>query len=167
METKPNPNPKEPTKSTVSPHISIGRDHIVVRGDIGTGSNIGSGSVRARQIAGGDQINVGNGQPSEDDKNTFAAKMAELRDLIIAAKDKGELDGKLAEEALSNLEEAAQLITAAEKPPKSLIIRKLEYIGDILDTASDLLSSGGGVAAVLAKAVPIAALLVKIATRIF
>jgi hypothetical protein len=93
--------------------------------------------------------------------------MIKLRDLIIQAYKNGELPEKVARKTLSHLKETAELVTKEEKPPKSRIIQKLQYIADVLDAAVDMISSQGNVASVLIRAAPIAALLIKIATRIF
>ncbi|GAB4473545.1 MAG: hypothetical protein Kow00124_12650 [Anaerolineae bacterium] len=167
MDNKPDSNNSSDTSSSPppAPPPPVGGDSIVIQGSVGPGANVGSGSVKADQIAGHDVINIGGAGGEEQQR--FADKMVELRELIAEARSAGELDTKLADEALANLDEVAQALTTEPKPDKKRLLSKLAYIGDILDTAADLLEASGGVTRVLVRAVPIAALLIKIASRIF
>jgi len=164
MDNKPDTNEKLPEKDTDQGHASAGRDHIVITGDVGTGANIGSGSYAADYIAGGNMI-VNNGQETSPEKAEFARQMVELRRTIIEAHKSGEINEKVARKVIDNLNDTAKLATEEKPPPKSAILRKLQYVADILDTAVDMLGDGPG--RVLVRALPIAALLIKIATRIF
>ena len=164
MDNKPDSNQKLPEKGSAPNHASAGRDHIVITGDVGTGANIGSGIYSADYIAGGD-MSVLNGQNPNPEKVEFAQRMVELRQTIIEAHKSGEINERVARKVIDNLNETAKLATEETPPPKSAILRKLQYVADILDTAVDMLGDGPG--RVLVRALPIAALLIKIATRIF
>ncbi len=167
MDNKPDSNNSSDSSGSPppSPPPSVGGNSIIIQGSVGPGANVGSGSVRSDQIAGHDLINIG--ATGGEEQQHFADKMRELRDLITEARSAGELDAKLADEALANLDEVAQALTTEAKPEKKRLLSKLAYIGDILDTAADLLEASGGATRVLVRAVPIAALLIKIASRIF
>jgi hypothetical protein len=91
--------------------------------------------------------------------------MVELRRTIIEAHKSGEINERVARKMIDNLNDTAKLATEADPPPKNAILSKLQYIADVLDTAVDMLDNGPG--RVLVRALPIAALLIKIATRIF
>jgi hypothetical protein len=139
-------------------------DNIVVHGDVKVGGVVGRGSVRADYIAGRD-INLS--PEKKRDAREFADLMVELKSLIVKAHKSGELDEKIARKALKNLSETAQMVTDENKPPKSQILRRLQYIQDILDMAVDLFSAEGGPAQILLKALPVVSMLIKIASRIF
>ncbi|MBN1121763.1 MAG: hypothetical protein JXJ17_11845 [Anaerolineae bacterium] len=164
MDNKPDSNLSNPKEKLQNPPGSVGGDQNIVGGDVGVGGNVGSGSVTADYIVGGDL--TFNGKMSGE-KTEFAETMIRLRDLIIQAYKNGELPEKVARKTLANLKETAELVTKEEKPPKSKIIQKLQYVADVLDAAVDMISSQGNIASVLVRAAPIAALLIKIATRIF
>lgn len=164
MDNKPDSNQKPPEKGSEPKHASAGRDHIVITGDVGTGTNIGSGIYSADYIAGGN-MTVNNGQMVDPEKAEFARRMVDLRQTIIEAHKSGEINERVARKVIDNLNETAKLATEEKPPPKSAILRKLQYVADILDTAVDMLGDGPG--RVLVRALPIAALLIKIATRIF
>lgn len=169
MEEQPNSNMKpadgEPPKSGEKPPVppSVGGDSVVVYGDVGMGAGLGHANITIKQAAGRDIWNIGSGSDESEDFSRFAEKMKELRDLIISARNAGELNPTLADEALDNLEQVAELVAEAEAPPRRPLLSKLGYVGDILDTAADMVEDS----TVITRAIPVAALLVKIATRIF
>lgn len=166
MSDKPDTNPNEKKEEIPHPDgFSVGRDYIVVQGSLDTGSVAGSGSVSAQNIARGNITN--NVGKSAEDKAKFADLMVELRDLIVEAHRSGELPEPVARKAVENLKETAELIKKAEKPPKNQILSKLQYVADILEAAVDMLSASSGPMSILLKAMPIAALLIKLASRIF
>ncbi len=158
MENKPDPNPDAPKRE-------MGGDHIVITGNIGPGAVIGSGSVQADYIAGNDLII--NGTVAETPER-FSDLLTDLRSIVAQAKEAGELGEQVAQQIIDNIDEAAEIVkTNPEKPPKSALVKRLESVADMLDAAVDVINVDGGVAKILLKAAPIAALLVKIALRFF
>ncbi len=159
------PTKDEPPESEEVPAVPprVGGDSVVVHGDVGMGAGLGHAHITIKQAAGRDIWNIGSESDESEDFSRFAEKMKELRDLIISARDAGELNPGLAGEALENLEQVADLVAEAETPPRRPLLSKLGYIGDILDTAADMVEDS----TVITRAIPVAALLVKIATRIF
>lgn len=164
MDDKPDSNQQMTDEESDTGHASVGRDHIVITGDVGTGANIGSGTYTADNVAGGD-ITVNNGPEATADRAEFTRQMLELRRTIVEAHKSGEINERVARKMIDNLNDTAKLASEADPPPKNAILSKLQYIADILDTAVDMLGNGPG--RVLVRALPIAALLIKIATRIF
>lgn len=132
-------------------------------------ANIGPGYVTAHQIAGGDIVNENAAAEAQvRTPEQFADLVGELRDLIIEAKEGGELDALLADRACEHLEQCAEMVTKEEKPPKPKLVKKLEAVAEMIDSAVDMFTSDeGGVARTLLKALPIAVLLVRLAIRIF
>lgn len=164
MESQPNPSSIDEKRETNTERSPVGGDHIVIHGNVGPGANVGKGSVRADQIAGHDLIVNGvlaNGQ------NQFGDLLTELRNLLVEAKEAGELDDQMAQEAISNVEAAVELVTGEKTPAKPTLIKKLETVVDLIDAAVDTFGAEGGVAKILLRALPIAALLVKLALRFF
>lgn len=165
MQDQPNSNQASSQKETVTPP-SGGGDHIVITGNIGPGSNIGRGSVQSAHIAGNDLI-INNGVVTESHAQ-FSDLLADLKEMILQAKEKGELDGSLAKQAVEQLEAAAELVKKEKKTDKPLILQKLEAVADLIEDAVEMFSAqDGGIATILLKALPIAAILVKLATHIF
>ena len=164
MDIQPNPN-STGSKGEISERSRpVGGDHIVIHGDVGVGASVGRGSVTANYIVGGDATH---NNYLEDGKTEFSNLMLQLRDLIVQSYKSGEITERAARKAIGSLADTAELVSKEDSPPKKQILGKLQYVADILDTAVDMFSSSGGVASVLLKALPVAALLIKIATRIF
>ena len=158
MENKPDPNPEAPKRE-------MGGDHIVITGNVGPGAVIGSGSVQADYFAGRDLIVNGVKAESPDRFNDL---LSDLRTIVTQAKEAGELGEQVAQQILDNIDEATEIVeTNPEKPPKGPLVKRLESVADMLDAAVDVINVDGGVAKILLKAMPIAALLVKIAIRFF
>jgi hypothetical protein len=168
MPDKPNSNQTAPqetpdtTPDAEENSTSVGGDNIVVQGNVSAGGVVGRGTVHADYIAGGD-INIG-GQPAARTRE-LADLMNELRTLIIDAHKSGELNEQIASKALNNLTETAEMLTQEESPPKGQIMRRLQYVADVLDMAADLFTAGGGPAKILLKALPVANMLIKVAAR--
>jgi hypothetical protein len=164
MTDKPDSNLPDSKEKTEYPSGYVGGDQNIIGGDVGMGANVGSGSVNTDYIVGGDLIFNGK---LTDSKSEFAETMVKLRDLIIQAYKNGELPEKVARKTIAQLKETAELVTKEDKPPKSRILQKLQYVADVLDAAVDMISSQGNIATTLVRAAPIAALLIKIAARVF
>jgi hypothetical protein len=165
MQDQPNSNQTSSQKDADVPSAG-GGDHIVITGNIGAGSNIGRGSLRATHIAGNDLI-INNGVVAGG-QTQFADLLADLKELIVQAKEKGELDDTLAKQAVEQLETAAEMVKKDQKPDKPILIKKLEAVADMIQAAVEMFTAGeGGIATVLVKALPIAAILVKLAMRLF
>lgn len=165
MNTKPDSNLEPEKRETGPPDPPAGGDHIVIYGDVGPGANVGRGSARSDYNAGRDLII--NGVVAET-PDQFADLLAELHGLIQEAQQAGELDEPTAQDVLSSLESATDMIRQETKPVKSKLIKKLQYVADVIDAAVDVFDTqAGGVAKFLLRALPFAALLVKLASRIF
>lgn len=165
-ETSPHSPDVPPVSDPAQPPLSVGGDCISIGGDVGPASNVGRGSVHTDQFAGRDLI-IHNGLPREEVEAQFTEEMTKLQSLIVKAFKAGELSERTARKALSHLEETAKLISREEKPPKVEIVRRLQYVANVLDAAVDFLGASGGVAKVLLQAIPVAALLIRLAAQLF
>ncbi len=164
MQYKPNPNPDAQKREIQPAPAPAGGDSISVQGNVGPGSVVGRGSVTASNIAGGDLIsNSGTVGSAEE----FADLIAQLRDMLAQARDKGEMDAQTASQAMQQLQSAQELVKQTPKAPKPEIVKKLEAVTTIIDAAVDTLTNQGSVATILIKALPIAVMLVRLATRLF
>lgn len=175
MNDKPNSNQSKPPEETLphnpdvsssTPPSGVGGDHIVIGGNVGPVSNVGRGAVRVDQFAGHDLI-IHNGLPREEAEAQFGEEIAKLRSLIVKAFKAGELNERTARKALSHLEETAKLIAQEDRPPKIEIVQRLQRIADVLEAAAEIMEEKGGVAKVLLQALPIAALLIRLAMQLF
>lgn len=165
MQDQPNANQTSTQKETVTPP-SGGGDHIVITGNIGPGASIGRGSVQSNHIAGNDLV-INNGIVSEGQAQ-FSDLLADLKDMILQAREKGELNGTLATQAVEQLETAADMVKKKKKEDKPILVQKLEAVADLIEDAVETFSANdGGIATILVKALPIAAILVKLATHLF
>jgi hypothetical protein len=144
---------------------SVGGDHIVIQGDVGLAANVGSGSVTADTIAGGDMLI--NQDAASDGPERVAELMADLRVLLEQAKDRGEFEPLIAKQALHNLDSAANLVAKDPKPPKSELLNKLEAVARLIGSGLDILGDDKSPASILFKALPIAVMLIKLATHVF
>lgn len=169
MQDQPNSNQASSQKETTEPPQppSGGGDHIVITGSIGPGVSIGRGSVRSTNIAGHDLI-LNNGAAVPANQAQFTDLLADLKELIVQAKEKGELDEMLAKQAVEQLETAAEMVKKDKKPDKPILVKKLEAVAEMIQAAVEMFTAGdGGIATILVKALPIAFLLVKLAMRLF
>jgi hypothetical protein len=165
MDIKPDPNPDDEKAEIVSGGNFIGGDYISITGNTGPASTTGRGSTTSHYVAGQDMVLNGKASGEEAD---FGDLLARLNVLTIEAYKSGELNEQAARKIVTSLKEAAKLASQdGNKAPRSEIMQKLQYVADVLEAAVDFLSSSGGVAKVLLQALPIAALLIKVATRIF
>lgn len=176
MPDNPNPNLSEPKKEIPGPRVtspgptppgSVGGDHIIIQGNVGPGASVGSGSVTADYIAQGDiTINNGGGAKANSPEQ-FVELLADLRALLEQAKEKGELDPLLAGQAIKNLDTAVEMVSKEQKPPKPELLKRLEAVAQMIDAAVDMLTQDGSVGSILLKALPVAVMLVKLATHLF
>jgi hypothetical protein len=160
MTNQPNPNLPDPKNdpSSVTYSISIG-------GDVGVGASVGFGSVNADQIAGHD--NIINGMNIDSEGQKFADLITDLKDLLLQAHKAGELPEEAARELIGNLEQARELVEKEKKPRKEPLMEKLHRVMEVIDDALDALNNSKHPAALLIKALPIAAMLIKLASQIF
>lgn len=139
---------------------------ISVGGNVGPGAVLGPNShVQADNIAGRD-ITIQGPEPATQKVEDFSTLLGDLRGLIEQAREKGELTEGDADKALDSIEVASTL-AVQEKPPKKALLGKLEDISDLLDGAADTIESAGGAARTILKAIPIVALLLKLASYLF
>lgn len=163
MSDQPDTNTTDSDQTISRSSYRIGGDNITVNGNV-TGGVVGRGSVYSENIA-GDDVNIG--ARTADAPREFAEMMVELKKIIVEARDAGELNERTAEKALNNLVEAAAIVKKEEKPPKNEVVRRLQYVADVIDAAVDMITDAGGAAGILLKALPVANLLIKTAGRIF
>jgi hypothetical protein len=163
MDNKPDLNqpasPSPPQKSGPS----VGGDYIHIGGDASV-AVVGTGSQRAKYIAGRDM--TVNGDQENEIEARFSELLTELKSLIAEAQSIGEIDEKLAKEALESLDAAADLAKEKSEPVKKKVLGKLQYVADVLEAATDVFQSNGP-ARLIIKALPIVTLLIKIVPRIF
>lgn len=163
MSNQPNTNSTDPDRDSQRTGIRAGGDHITVHGNVSS-SVVGRGSIVAENIAAGDMTI---GAPGAPMPREFADLVSELEQIIVEARDAGEMPKPVAEKALSNLSEAVAIIKQEEKPPRNEIMRRLQYVADVLDAVVDMVTEAGGAAGILLKALPVINLLIKTAGRIF
>ncbi len=168
MQNQPNSNDYDGNASAggreAAPPQPAGGDQYIFNGNVGPLVNIGRGSITAHQMSGHDLIVNGG---VIDNKNQFADLLADLRDMIIKAKDLGELPEKMAHEVVDELETARKLVKEEPKPPRETLIQKLQHVIDIIDNALESLDRSRSPAALLIKAVPFVAMLIRLASQIF
>lgn len=146
---------------------SSGGDTITIQGNVGHGAVIGRGSMSAHNIVGGD-MTLNNSGVMAGDQAQFSDLLIELKELLVKAHQCGEMPEPQAKEAIQTLEKTVTEIKKEEKPPRPAIVTGLERVADMIEDAVDIFNSqGAGVAKTLIRALPIAALLVKLALRIF
>jgi hypothetical protein len=168
MDNKPNSNLDGQKKETPSspPGSTIGGDHIIIQGSVGAGANVGSGRVTADYISQGDMTI----HPAGAKANTpeqFVEMLGDLRTLLEQAKEKGELDPLLAGQAIKNLDAVAEQVAKEPKPAKPDLIKRLEAVAQVIDAAVDMLTQDGSVGSILLKALPVAVMLVRLASHLF
>lgn len=165
MDNKPDTNHAERKRETTDKPATVGGDYIVISGSVGPAAVVGRGTLQANHIAGGD-LTV-NGTTITEGERQFADLLAELKELLIRARESGELSDSIAEQAISNLDSAAELVEKEKKPPKSKLLEKLSTAADVLEKAIDVLTPDQGPAKYLLQALPILAMLIQLATRLF
>ena len=164
MEDKSKTNDTTPSTEPARPIRASGGDYIVVQGNVGPGANLGRGSVHIDQLAGRDLIV--NGRTTTASIDQFQVLLEALRDMVEAARASGELDDQAAQTVLGEINSVADL-ASSKPPPKTRLIEKLQQVAESLEATHELLTTGGKVARILIKAIPIAALLVKLANALF
>mgnify|MGYP001592471064 CR=1 FL=1 len=165
MEHKPETNLSP--DSTIDSTSGSGSDTITVHGSIGQGAVVGQGSMTVRNIVGGD-MTLNNSGVMAGDQAQFSDLLIELKELLVKAHQCGEMPEPQAKEAIQTLDRTVTDIKKEEKPPRPAIVTGLERVADMIEDAVDIFNSqGAGVAKTLIRALPIAALLVKLALRIF
>ena len=164
MDNKPDLNSSAPKKEAESGQHPVGGDRIEIHGNVGPGASVGRGAVYADQIAGHDLIVSG---VLTGDQSQFGDLLTELKALLLQAQEAGELDEPVADQAITELDAAVDLIKQESKLDRQNLIKKLKAVTDLIDAAVDTFSAEGGVAKVLLRALPIAALLLKLAVRFF
>ncbi len=147
--------------------VAIGKEAKATGGHVNTssmvGSVIGSGSVKADNIAGGD-INIGT-QP--ETKEAFGQQVQALQTLLTQAVAAGEFtDARDGAEALQAVEKISTEISA-EHPHQRSLNRFLNNLGDILGDTSKVIEGAGKTGTAVLKAVPIVAGLIKAAGLLF
>lgn len=167
MDNQPNSNPNAPEEETRPQRISPGRDYISVRGNrFGSGSITSIGGNRGinfQQYAGNDLF--ADGKPISPEAREFSSGMIKLRKLIVEAYKAGEIPEKVARKAAKTLKDTVEIVTKEQKPDKPTILRRLEFVADLLETAADMV--GKDTLEFLGKAVPLIGMLIKLASRIF
>jgi hypothetical protein len=158
MTNQPNPNdPSDKKDSGNTYSISIG-------GNIGAGASIGFGSVTADQIAGNDIIV--NGMNIDNEGQRLSELITELKDLLNKAHQAGELPEDKAREVISTLEQAQELVEKEKVPPKGTLMQKFQRVMEVIDDVLDSMNDSKHPAALLIKALPLAAVLIKIASQL-
>jgi hypothetical protein len=145
------------------PHANVGGDQIIINGNVAPGAVVGSGSSQIGILIDGG-LNVGSGQ--EVTREHFVEMLKELRSLIARAEQAGELEPRAARKTLRNLEDAVEMVSH-DKPPKTRLLVKLAMIAELLEASASATELARGAVQWLIKAVPIAAMLVELAQRLF
>lgn len=147
--------------------INVGRDYNDVTARDMTGVVIGGGSINNPGTMANGSVRLTPADVHPENAEEFAKAIVGLKELIVEARDTGQLDESLANKALDNLDETADLVKKDGSASQGQIVRRLQYVADVLDTAVDVFMTNGGAAGVIMHALPIVNLLIKFAGRIF
>ncbi|GEM_PF-1776453 len=168
MESKPSSNQSDPNptlpRNGIPTSPQPAGDSIVIYGNVGPGTVVGRGTVNAEQIAGGDIIL---GATTVDKRRSFVEMLDALKEMIEQARQAGELTAKVADGVVKDLESAKELVEKDQTPPKQSLIEKLRSVAQALDRAFEELENSRSPVAILIKAVPFVALLIRLASQIF
>lgn len=167
MDNQPNSNPNAPEEETRLQRISPGRDYISVSGNrFGSNNivNIGGDQKDSNHKYAGHSL-FADGKPITPEAREFSSGMIKLRKLIVEAYKAGEIPEKVARKAAKTLKDTVEIVTKEQKPDKPTILRRLEFVADLLETAADMV--GKDTLEFLGKAVPLIGMLIKLASRIF
>jgi hypothetical protein len=167
MDEQPNPNRNSPQKEDGrgNKSVTIGGDYNVAHGNVGPGSVVGRGTVNGTHFVGNDLI-IQQGS-SSDEQTRFADLLTELQELIVKARESGEIDAAAAQQVISNIEQASDLVKKEKKPPKGKLVAKLSSASSILEAAAEVFIPDESKAGFLLRAVSIAAVLIQLAMRLF
>ena len=167
MDEQPNPNRKLPQTedSGGNKSVTIGGDNIVVHGNIGPGAVVGSGSVNGTNFAGNDLVIQQGG--STDEQTQFSDLLSELKELIVKARESGEIGMTAAQQVLTDIEQATDLVKKDKKPSKGRLVQKLSSVSSVLEAAAEVFVPDESKAEFLLRAVSIASVLIRLAMRLF
>jgi hypothetical protein len=167
MDEQPNPNRNlsQTEDSGSNKSVTIGGDNIVVHGNNATGNVYGSGSVNGTNFAGHDLI-IQQGS-STDEQTQFSDLLSELKELIVKARESGELGATTAQQVISDLEQATDLVKKDKKPSKGRLVQKLSSVSSVLEAAAEVFIPDESKAEFLLRAVSIASVLIRLAMRLF
>ena len=166
MDNKPDTNLSQPKKEIPPAPSTVGGDHIVIQGNVGAGASVGSGRVISEYIAQGD-MTIQHAGAKTATPEQFVEMIGDLRVMLEQAKDKGELDPLLAGQAIKNLDAVAEEVSQKDQPHKPDMIKRLEAVAQVIDAAVDMLTQDGSIGSILLKALPVAVMLVRLATHLF
>jgi hypothetical protein len=168
MDNQPNPNRNLPQKEDDrgNKSVTIGGDHIIVHGNIGPGVVLGGGTVNGTNFAGNDLI-INEGASSSTEQTQFSDLLAELKELIIKARETGEIGVSAAQQVITDIEQASDLVKREKKPPKGRLVQKLSSVSSVLEAAVEVIIPDESNAEFLLRAVSIAAVLIRLAMRVF
>ncbi|NDJ54986.1 MAG: hypothetical protein GYB68_18085 [Chloroflexi bacterium] len=170
MEDQPDSNPSQDSNDPerLRPGRGVGGDQYVVYGDVRAGGVVGSGSVTGQNFGETITIHQDSGGDGGDPAVEFTNLLSELRELISRAKEAGELTPDVAEQIIDNLGAAEKIAKQADDRPKGAVAKRLETVADMIDAAVDTFAGQSGqMARMLLSALPVVALLVKLAVRYF
>jgi hypothetical protein len=168
MDEQPNPNRNLPQTedSKDNKSVTIGGDHNVVHGNVGPGAVVGRGTVHGTHFAGHDLI-IQQGSSSTDEETQFSDLLVELKELIVKARESGEIGVTAAQQVISDIEQASDLVKKDKKPPKGRLVQKLSSVSSVLEAAVEVVVPDESKAEFLLRAVSIAAVLIRLAMRLF
>jgi hypothetical protein len=167
MDEQPNPNRNQPQTEDGGSNksVTIGGDNIVVHGNVGPGTVVGSGSVNGANFAGNDLVIQQGG--STDEQTQFSDLLSELKELIVKARESGEIGATTAQQVISDLEQATDLVKKDKKPSKGRLVQKLSSVSSVLEAAAEVFIPDESKAEFLLRAVSIASVLIRLAMRLF
>lgn len=137
----------------------------MIYGNVGPGASVGRGQVKAVNISGGDMV-VGS-LPGIEGQIQFAELLAQLKELLLKARDVGEIDEGRAEAIVQGIDAAATQVKTEKPPIKDRLVETLQTVANLVDQAIDTISAAGGTALILLKALPVVSLLIRLVNRIF
>jgi hypothetical protein len=167
MDEQPNPNRNlsQTEDSQGNKSVTIGGDHIVVHGNVGPGAVVGGGTVNGTHFAGNDLVIQQGG--STDEQTQFSDLLSELKELIVKARESGEIGVTAAQQVLTDIEQATDLVKKDKKPSKGRLVQKLSSVSSVLEAAAEVFVPDESKAEFLLRAVSIASVLIRLAMRLF
>lgn len=168
MDEQPNPNRNlsQTEDGGSNKSVTIGGDNIVVHGNIGPGTVVGSGSATFEGPVAGNDLVIQQGSAT-DEQTQFSDLLSELKELIVKARESGEIGATTAQQVIADLEQATDLVKKDKKPSKGRLVQKLSSVSSVLEAAAEVFIPDESKAEFLLRAVSIASVLIRLAMRLF
>ena len=105
--------------------------------------------------------------PGIEGQIQFAELLAQLKEMLLKARDAGEIDEGRAEAIIQGIDAAATQVKTEKPPVRDRLVETLQTVANLVDQAIDAINTASGMALILLKALPVVSLLVRLANRLF